>query len=293
MYTDEQEEGWAKVVNAVHDKGGTIVLQLWHMGRAAHPDLQDGQLPVAPSAIAIKGEAYTFEGKKPYVTPRALEASELPGIVQDYVQAARRALRAGFDGVEVHAANGYLLDEFIRDGSNTRSDAYGGSIENRLRFPLEVTRAVIAEAGASRTGIRLSPQNPYNDMSDSDPVRTFTAAAKALEPLNLAYLHVMEPIKAGPRSNLSADYVTPDIRKVYSGNIIVNGGYDAQSGEDALVTHPAQAVAYGVPFLANPDLVERFRTGAALNEPRQDSFYLGGAEGYTDYPFLSGSRSAA
>lgn len=292
MYTDAHQEGWSRVVDSVHKAGGKMVLQLWHMGRVSHPDFQEGKPPVGPSAIAADGFAHTPGGKKPYVIPRPLEASEFKDIAQDYKLAARRAIDAGFDGVEIHMANSYLLDQFIRDGSNKRTDNYGGSIENRLRFPLEVLDAVATEVGSDRTGIRISPTNPYNGMTDSNPVKVFTRLADILNNADLAYLHVMEPITAGPRSDLEAERVTPYIREVYNGNLIANGGYDAVTGADAIANKRIDAIAYGVPFLANPDLVERFQKGTPLNTPHQETFYFGGAEGYIDYPTLQQSKAA-
>ncbi len=286
LYTDAMESGWKNVTDAVHKRGGKMVLQLWHMGRLSHPVFQpNGILPVAPSAIKADGFTRDASGKKEYVTPRALEASELPGIIEDYVQATKRALRAGFDGVEVHGANGYLLDQFIRDGSNHRTDEYGGSIENRLRFPLEVVEAVVAEAGAGRVGIRLSPTNPNGGTADSDPLKTFTSAANALSGFNLAYLHVMEPAPESGKA-FSGPFVTPEIRKAYRGNLIVNGGYDLGSGTKAVDEIGAQAVAYGVPFIANPDLVRRLKMNAPLNAADPSTFYSEGAKGYTDYPVM-------
>lgn len=287
IYTEAMLEGWRKVTDAVHAKGGTMVLQLWHMGRLSHPVFQEGgALPVAPSAIKPDGHTRDASGKKEYVVPRALDASELPGIIDDYARAARHALKAGFDGVEIHGANGYLLDQFVRDGANQRTDAYGGSIENRLRFPLAVIAAVIAEVGAGRTGLRISPTNPNGGTKDSDPVATFTTYANALNDLNLAYLHIMEPYPDSGKAFPGVPYVTPAIHDVYRGNLIVNGGYERAHGDEAISHGLAQAVAYGVPFIANPDLVERLRTGAAFNEPDPATFYSDGPEGYTDYPFL-------
>lgn len=287
IYTDPMENGWKSVTDAVHKRGGKMVLQLWHMGRLSHPAFQaDGQLPVAPSAITPEGKTRDADGAKPYVTPRALEVEELSGIVCDYVTAARRAINAGFDGVEIHGANGYLLDQFIRDGSNKRSDTYGGSIENRLRFPLEVVEAVTAEIGAGRTGIRLSPTNPNGGIADSDPVKTFSYAANALSGFNLAYLHVMEPPPESAKAFPGVPYVTPHIRAAYQGNLIVNGGYDAALGQKAVTDGLAQAVAYGVPFIANPDLVRRMKMGASLNPPEPATFYSAGPIGYTDYPVM-------
>ncbi len=287
IYSDEMEDGWKRVTEAVRKRGGKMVLQLWHMGRLSHPVFQEnGQLPVAPSAIKPAGHTRDATGTKDYVTPRALEKSELPGIVEDYVMATRRALRAGFDGVEIHGANGYLIDQFIRDGANQRDDDYGGSIENRLRFPLQVVEAVVAEAGAGRTGIRISPTNPNGGIADSDPVKTFTHVANALSGFNLAYLHIMEPFPESGKAFPGLPYVTPEIRKAYKGNITVNGGYDSKEGEKAVHSGLAQAVAYGVPFIANPDLVRRLKMNAPLNTPDPKTFYTAGPEGYTDYPVM-------
>lgn len=286
LYTDAHEAGWKKVVESVHKAGGKIVLQLWHMGRVVDESLiPAGQQSVAPSAIAATNNIRRASGK-PYAMPRALEISELPGIVNDYVEGARRAIRAGFDGVEVHAANGYLLDQFIRDNSNKRTDAYGGSIENRLRFPLEVITAIADAIGPGRVGVRISPTNKFNDMEDSNPAVTFTAFAKALNPLGLAYLHVMEPHDPAHFMASGLPYVTPHIHEAYTGKLMVNGGYTAAEGEEAMEKHQADAVAYGTLFIANPDLVERFRQGAPLNTPDQGTFYTPGAKGYTDYPAL-------
>lgn len=288
LYTDEQEQGWRRVTKAVHEQGGTIVLQLWHMGRVKDESTYTaGELAVAPSAIAAINDVRRSSGKG-YPVPRALAAEELAGITEDYVHCAQRAINAGFDGVEIHAANGYLLDQFLRDGSNRREDAYGGSIENRMRFPLAVTTAVARAIGAGKTGIRISPTNPFNDMHDSDPHALFTAFARALDALGLAYLHVMEPISTRHPLSGKQERITPAIRAVYGGNLMVNGGYDLPSSQAALDEHKAEAIAFGVPYIANPDLMARFKTGAPLNTPDQTTFYTGGAEGYTDYPFLGG-----
>ena len=286
IYTDEMEAGWKKVTDAVHKRGGKMVLQLWHMGRLSHPIFQNGEPTVAPSALQPEGFTRDASGKREYTIPRALETSELPGIIEDYVMAARRALRAGFDGVEVHGANGYLLDQFVRDGTNQRTDEYGGSIENRLRFPLQVVEAVVAEAGAQRTGIRISPTNTNGGTKDSDPVKTFISYANALSGFNLAYLSIMEPYPDSGKAFPNVPYVTPDIRKAYQGNIIVNGGYDLEHGNHDVDVDLADAVAFGVPFIANPDLVRRLKMKVPLNAPHPATFYGGGAEGYTDYPVM-------
>lgn len=284
MHSDEQVAGWRKITDAVHAEGGRIFAQLWHVGRVSHPSFHGGALPVAPSAIGFEGQVFTYEGMQPNVTPRALETEEIAGIVADFAAAARRAYDAGFDGVELHGANGYLIDQFLRDGSNQRTDPYGGSIQNRVRFLVEVTRAVVEVWGGDRVGVRLSPRVAVNGMSDSDPVATFSYAAYALNELGLAYLHVLEPI-AGPMA-VPGERVTPALRAVFRGPLIINGGYDAEAGNAAIARGEGDLVAYGVPFLANPDLPRRYREGAPLNAPERATFYSGGAEGYIDYPSL-------
>jgi N-ethylmaleimide reductase len=286
IYTDAQTAGWKKVVDAVHAKGGKIVLQLWHVGRISHPSLlPNGALPVAPSAIKPAGKAFTYNGLVDYVEPRALEASELPAIVQEYVHATKCALAAGFDGVEIHAANGYLLDQFLRDGSNKRTDNYGGSFENRARLLMEVTKAVVAVAGADKTGLRISPVNPFNDMHDSNPQALFNYVVTELNQFNLAYLHVVEGgIHGGGKAD-AFDFV--EMRKLYKGAYMANLSYDKARGNAAIASGHADAIAYGVPFIANPDLVERYKTDAPLNEADSNSFYGGAEKGYTDYPFLN------
>ncbi|AFY73684.1 NADH:flavin oxidoreductase [Synechococcus sp. PCC 7502] len=287
IYSEAQIQAWQLITQAVHQKGGKFYLQLWHMGRASHPDFQpNGELPVSASAIAIRGEVSTPSGKKPHVAPRALEIAEIPQIVQDYVVAAKNAIAAGFDGVEIHGANGYLIDQFLRDGSNQRTDDYGGSIENRARFLLEVTGAVVDAIGGDRVALRLSPTNTYNDMSDRDPVATFTYAVEKLNAFGLAYLHILEALPGHPLA-AEGTRVSPHLRKIFKGLYMLNGGYDQQTGEAAIANGEADLIAYGVPFIANPDLVERFRLGSALNPPDQSTFYTHGAEGYIDYPTLS------
>lgn len=282
MYTDAQVAGWKQVVEAVHAKGGKIVLQLWHVGRISHPSLLDGALPVAPSAIKPAGQAFTYQGLQDYVEPRALDASELPALVQEYVHATKCALAAGFDGVEIHAANGYLLDQFLRDGSNKRTDNYGGSFENRARLLMQVTQAVVGVAGADKVGLRLSPINPFNDMADSNPQALFNYVVSELNQFNLAYLHVIEGDVGG--NAVSFDFVA--LRKLFKNAYMANLSYDKARGNAAIASGHADCVAYGVPFLANPDLVERYKTDAVLNVADGDTFYGGAEKGYTDYPFL-------
>ncbi|SNR68769.1 N-ethylmaleimide reductase [Methylobacillus rhizosphaerae] len=286
IHDSEQVEGWKQVTAAVHAKGGKIVLQLWHVGRISHPSLQPGHaLPVAPSAIKPAGQAFTYEGLQDFVTPRALSIEELPGIVADYARATQNALDAGFDGVEVHAANGYLLDQFLRDGTNHRTDEYGGSMENRTRLLLEVTKAVVEVAGADRVGVRISPLNPFNDISDSNPQALFNHVADSLNPFGLAYLHVVEGGMGG--DNLPAfDFAA--LRRHFHGSYIANLGYDKAKGNAAIASGHADVVAYGALYIANPDLVARFQQDAPLNAPDHATFYGGDAKGYTDYPTLQG-----
>lgn len=277
IYSDEQVAGWRRITDAVHAKGGKIFLQLWHVGRISHSSFQpQGALPVAPSAIKPNGTLFTETGPQPFVTPRALDAEEIPGIVAQFREGARNAKEAGFDGVEIHGANGYLIDQFLRDGANRRTDAYGGSIENRLRFPLEVVDAVSEVWGSNRVGIRLSPVNPFNSMSDSDPQKTFGLAAETLSTRKLAYLHVVES------GDSNFDWAA--FRRRYKGTYIANGGYNAARAIASLESGHADLVSFAVLFLANPDLVERFRQSAPLNTPDRATFYGGDQRGYTDYP---------
>ncbi len=286
MHSPAQVAGWRKITDAVHKAGGIIFAQLWHVGRVSLPDFHGGALPVAPSALEVEGEAFTSNGKVRIVKPRALELHELPGIVSQFQTAAENAKAAGFDGVELHGANGYLLDQFLRDGSNRRKDGYGGSIRNRARFPLEITEAVVAVWGPQRVGYKLSPHFAGYSMSDSNPVETFTYLAEQLNSRQVGYLHVAEAI-AGPMAAPAGTVrVTPILRDKFSGTMIVNGGYDARSGHAAIARGEADLVAFGVPFLANPDLPARYRESAPLNLPDQATFYAGEAKGYIDYPAL-------
>lgn len=287
IHSRRQIAGWKAITDAVHQAGGLIYAQLWHVGRVSHPAFHDGALPVAPSAIAADGEVFTLEGRVPMVAPRALETAELPGIVAQFQSAAENAREAGFDGVELHGANGYLLDQFLRDGSNRRTDAYGGAVAQRARLPLEITEAVMSVWPAARVGYRISPRGTFNSMADSDPAATFSHLAAELDRLQLGYLHVSEAIAGPAVAPADEPPITPLLRQKFSGTLIVNGGYDAQSGHTAIVNGAADLVAYGVPFLANPDLPQRFRTGSTLNQPDQATFYGGAEQGYTDYPALA------
>src|SRR5271167_3903506 len=286
VHSDEQVAGWKLVTDAVHKAGGRIFLQLWHVGRISHPSLQPGgALPVAPSAIAPAGQAMTYDGMKAFVTPRALETAEIPGIVEDFRRGARNAKAAGFDGVELHGANGYLIDQFLRDSANKRTDRYGGSAANRARFLVEVTEAINGEWGADRVGVRLSPTNPFNDVADSDPAATFATAAGELNRFGLAYLHIVEPAASDP----VAAGEMPDLRffrKIWHGALIGNKGYDLQRANAVIRDGIADLVSFAALFLANPDLPERFRRGGPLNAPDRKTFYGGAAAGYTDYPPL-------
>ena len=284
IHTGEQVAAWRRVVEEVHSAGGRIVLQLWHVGRISHPSLQPrGGLPVAPSAIRPDGQAFTAEGLQPFQTPRALETREIDGVVEQFAAGARNAKEAGFDGVEIHAANGYLIDQFLRDGSNRRTDRYGGSLVKRLRFLLDVTEAVVDVWGEGRVGVRLSPTSSFNDMHDSDPVHTFSAAARVLSSRRLAYLHVIEAGPGNPKFNAAAPRTLPSIARSFHAPLIVNDGYTAETAEATLVRGEADMVSFGSHFLANPDLVERFRAGLPLNTPDRSTFYGGDERGYTDY----------
>ncbi len=277
IYNAEQVAGWRLVTEAVHKAGGRIFLQLWHVGRISHSSLQvGGAAPVAPSAIKPEGKAMTAAGFVPFETPRALELAEIPGIVEDYRRAAVNALEAGFDGVEIHAANGYLLDQFLRDGTNHRTDAYGGSIENRARLTLEVAEVVAKVWGANRVGIRLSPINPFNDIKDSNPTATFRFIATELGKRGLAYLHVYQ---AG-----TDPFDWDDLKAAFGGPFIVNGDYDRARSDAALAEGHADLVAIGKPFISNPDLVDRLKHGYPLTPFEPATFYGGDAKGYTDYP---------
>jgi N-ethylmaleimide reductase len=290
IHTDAQVAGWRKVTDAVHRAGGRIFLQLWHVGRISHPSLQPGgALPVAPSAIAAEGQVFTHSGLQPFVVPRPLEIREIAGVVAQFEAGARHALAAGFDGVEIHGANGYLIDQFLRDGTNRRTDRYGGSLENRARFLLEVTETVAELWGPERVGVRLSPWSDFNSMHDSDPPVTFGYVARALAPFGLAYLHVVEPVGDVPAG---AELLTPRLKAAFGGALMVNGGYTRPLAEAALARGDADLVSFAASFLANPDLPVRLARNAPLNEPDPATFYGGDHHGYTDYPLLAGAIAA-
>ncbi|MGX9935931.1 alkene reductase [Advenella kashmirensis] len=286
IYTQAQIDGWRQVTDAVHAKGGRIFLQLWHVGRVSHVALQEnGAAPVAPSAIRAETKTFVNNEFLPVSEPRALSLDELPGIVEDFRKAAANAIAAGFDGVEIHAANGYLLDQFLKDGSNVRDDAYGGSVDNRARLTLEVAAAVVNEVGAERTGIRISPISPANGISSSDPQAQFDYLVAQLDALGLVYLHVVEGATGGARDVAPFDFDA--LRRQFRNTYIANNGYDLELANARLEEGKADLFAFGRPFIANPDLVERLKTGAPLADLDQATLYGGGAKGYIDYPALA------
>ncbi len=296
LFTPEQTAGWLRVVNAVHANGGRIFAQLQHCGRISHRNHQENDaLPVAPSAVQPNGAAVTAERYLPLETPRALGTDEIKDVVEQYRSAAQNSLAAGFDGIEVHAGNGYLLDQFLRDGANHRTDAYGGTIENRMRLLIEVIEAVASVYPVEKIGLRLSPENLFNDMSDSDPQAHFEAIVRAVSGRGLAYLHVLETsmdfgghVPGAPRN---IDYRS--LRKLFDGTYIANNGYTKESAEKAIREGHADLVSFGAAFLSNPDLVRRFKEGIALNKVDKSTFYSGGATGYTDYPAARTGRATA
>src|SRR6202008_1867782 len=291
IYSKEQVAGWRKITDRVHARGGRIFIQLWHVGRVSHTSLQPGGgKPVAPSAIRAKGKTFVGGVFTDISEPRALELAEIPGIIDSFKRAAANAVAAGFDGVELHGANGYLLDQFAKDGTNKRTDAYGGSIENRAKLMLEVSKAVTAEAGSERTGIRISPVTPSNDISDSNPQPLFDYIVDGLEALKLAYIHVVEGATGGPRDAAPFDYTS--LRKRFTRAYIANNGYDFELATKQLAANAADLIAFGKPFISNPDLVERLKKGAPLNEWDKATFYGGGAKGYSDYPTLAATEAA-
>lgn len=282
IYSDEQISGWREVTDAVHAEGGHIFIQLWYCGRISHPSLlPDNQAPVAPSAIRPAGDAFTLSGPQPFVEPRQLNLNEIQQIILQYRHAASAAKQAGFDGVEVHGANGYLIDQFLRDGSNQRSDEYGGSVQNRMRFLNQVLDAVCEVWPADRVGLRLTPENSFNDMKDSDPQAHFGYFIEQLNGRQLAYLHLLEGDMMSKQRTL--DYRA--LRDLYQGVYMANNSYDKVRAQAAISNGDADLIAIGVPFLANPDLVYRYQHDLPLNEPDMDTFYGGDEHGYTDYPF--------
>jgi len=290
IYNDEQVTGWRKITDAVHQEGGKILLQLWYCGRISHPDLlPDNNIPVAPSAIKPEGEAITADGMKAFVKPRALEINEIESIIQQYHNAAKRAKGAGFDGVEIHAANGYLLDQFLRDGSNKRNDEYGGSTTNRMRILNEVIDSVLEVWDSQNVGIRLTPENSFNSMSDSDPQTHFNYFISELNSRNLAYIHLLEGDMMSAERKV--DYRA--LRDAYTGHYMANNGYDKDRAQMSIQQGDSDLVAIGVPFIANPDLVSRYKNNFALNEADQNLFYGGDEAGYTDYPFTDKTLAEA
>ena len=291
IYTQAQIDGWRKVTDAVHAKGGRIFLQLWHVGRVSHVALQaNGAAPVAPSAIRANTKTFVNNGFVEVSVPRALALDELPGIVEDFRKAAENAIAAGFDGVEIHGANGYLLDQFAKDGANVRTDAYGGSIENRARLMLEVTAAVVDEIGAERTGIRISPVSPANGVTTTDPQAQFDYIVDRLNGLGIVYLHVIEGATGGPRDTAPFDFGS--LRRRFGNTYMANNGYDLELATSHLAEGKADLFAFGRPFIANPDLVKRLKTGAPLAAFNPATLYGGGAAGYTDYPAIAAGSQA-
>jgi 2,4-dienoyl-CoA reductase-like NADH-dependent reductase (Old Yellow Enzyme family) len=278
IWSDEQVAGWKLITQAVHDKGGRIFLQLWHVGRISHPHYLDGELPVAPSAIAPAGHVSLLRPETPYVTPRALEGHEIPGIIEAYRQGAANAKAAGFDGVEIHGANGYLLDQFLQDSTNHRTDDYGGSIENRARLMLEVTDAVIGVWGSHRVGMHLAPRGDAHSMGDSNPLATFEYVATELGRRKITFICAREYV--------APDRIGPKIKAAFGGVFIANEKFTKETAEQAITDGDADAVAFGQAFIANPDLPKRFRQNATLNTPDTTTFYQGGEHGYVDYPAL-------
>jgi N-ethylmaleimide reductase len=291
IYNEDQIKGWKRITKSVHRYKSNIFCQLWHTGRSSHPDFHNGEPPLAPSAIKPEGKVLTYEGLKDKETPKEMSLSEISSQIEDFVQAAKNAIEAGFDGVEIHGANGYLIDEFICDGSNKREDEYGGSLENRLRFPLEVVEAIGNEIGFDKTAIRLSPSGTFNSMYDSDPKNTFGTLVEKLNSYELAYIHLTRhynPVGKNykiPDHYLGTDELLPFFRNIYKGNIIGSTGFDRETGEAALKNGDCDMIAYGKLFLANPDLPRRFEIDAPLNDWDSSTFYGGNEKGYIDYPF--------
>jgi len=289
IHNEQQVKGWSKIVSAVHDQGGRIYIQLWYCGRISHPSLlPDKSQPVAPSAIKPEGEAITYEGMQEFITPHALELNEINDITNQYKQAAIHAKTAGFDGIEIHAANGYLIDQFLRDGSNSRTDNYGGTIENRMRFLNQILDAVHEIWSNKQIGIRLSPENGFNSMSDSDPQTHFSYIVKQLNTRQLAYLHILE----GDMMSAKREVNYKALRKLYDGTYMANSGYTKDSALSSLNNDESDLVAFGIPFISNPDLVDRFKLESELNDADQSTFYGGNAKGYIDYTTLNAASNS-
>lgn len=292
IWSEEQVAGWRQVTDAVHAAGGRIFCQLWHMGRVVHPSFLGGESPVSASATTAPGHAHTYDGRQPYAQARALGVEEIAAIVTDYGHAAGMAIAAGFDGVQLHAANGYLIDQFLRDGSNLRTDAYGGSIENRIRLLLEATRAIADVVGPERTAVRLSPNGEIQGVNDSNPEPLFTAAAAALGEIGIAFLEVREPPPEGTFGKPEGPPVAPAIRKAFDGPFVLNSDFGLETAQAALAAGEADAIAFGRAFLANPDLPWRFERGLALNTPDVPTYYSQGPEGYINYPAADEAKAA-
>lgn len=289
LYTQEQIDGWRRVTDAVHARGGRIFAQLWHVGRISHVDLLGGAAPVAPSAIRAQTKTFVNNAFVDVSEPRALDIGELPGIVDDFRQAAANAIAAGFDGVEIHGANGYLLEQFIKDGANQRTDAYGGSIENRARLLLDVTAAVVEQIGADRTGVRISPVSPAGAISCSDPQPQYDYLVERLDALGIVYLHVVEGATGGSRDAVAFDF--DSLRRRFTRTYLANNGYDLPLAHARIAEGKADLIVFGRAFISNPDLVERLKTGASLAPLNPATLYGGGAEGYTDYPTLADAHA--
>ncbi|WP_370263258.1 alkene reductase [Limnobacter sp.] len=285
IYSEQQIEGWKPITQAVHAAGSKIVAQIWHVGRITHPNLTGGLDPIAPSAIAPGVVAYTHQGKVDIPVPHAMSVTEIQDVIAQFRQGAANAMRAGFDGVEIHGANGYLIDQFLRDGANQRTDAYGGTVENRARFALELVDAVVAEIGADKVGIRLSPLTPFNNLSDSNPQALFSYLIQELDKRNIGFIHMIEGATGGDRNVPGFDYQAA--RRSFKGSWIVNNGYTREMAIEAVQEKRADAVSFGRLYIANPDLVERLKQNAPMNEPDPNTFYVPGEKGYTDYPTLS------
>ncbi|QGP79488.1 alkene reductase [Sphingobium sp. CAP-1] len=292
IWSDEQVAAWQPVTQAVHDAGGRIIVQLWHMGRQVHSSVT-GEQPVSSSATATAGHAHSYDGKQPFEVARPLAIEEIPGLIATYVRAAHNAIAAGFDGVQIHAANGYLIDQFLRDNSNFRTDSYGGSVENRVRLLREVTQAVVDAIGADRVSVRLSPNGDSQGVNDSDPATLFAAAADALDAIGIAFLELREPGPDGTFGRSDVPRQSPLIRQHFKGPLVLNSDYDGPRAQADLASGLADAISFGRPLLANPDLVDRLREGAPINPATMATFYSQGAEGYIDYPTLAQEQAAA